>query len=154
MPHFIDAHVHVWTPDTAHYPLASGYKKEDMHPPSFTPEDLFKHTKPVGVDRVNLIQMSWYGFDNSYMIHMIALHKGVFSGTAVIDPQGAGPGKLMGETAERYGAEILRPGPRPGNRVTGRLHAMRAPVEAPRRTVVVHAPRKWLAGLLGAVTRN
>lgn len=61
--HFIDAHVHVWTPDTARYPLAEGYKKEDMKPPSFTPEELFKHSKPSGVDRINLIQMSFYGFD-------------------------------------------------------------------------------------------
>lgn len=60
---FIDAHVHVWTPDTAHYPLAVGYKAEDMKPRSFTPEELFKHTKPAGVNRVNLIQMSFYGFD-------------------------------------------------------------------------------------------
>ena len=37
---FIDAHVHVWTDDTAHYPLAAGWKKEDMKPPRFTPEDL------------------------------------------------------------------------------------------------------------------
>jgi predicted TIM-barrel fold metal-dependent hydrolase len=27
---FIDAHVHVWTPDTAHYPLTEGYKKDDI----------------------------------------------------------------------------------------------------------------------------
>src|SRR5205085_678294 len=58
MPAYIDAHVHVWTPDTAHYPLAEGYKKEDMKPPSFTPQELFKHSKPAGVDRINLIQMS------------------------------------------------------------------------------------------------
>ena len=61
--HFIDAHVHVWTPDTGHYPLAEGFKKTDMKPASFTPEELFKHTKPAGVDRINLIQMSYYGFD-------------------------------------------------------------------------------------------
>jgi predicted TIM-barrel fold metal-dependent hydrolase len=61
---YIDAHVHVWTPDTAHYPLAKGFDKTDMKPASFTPEELFKHTKPAGVDRVNLIQMSYYGFDN------------------------------------------------------------------------------------------
>jgi predicted TIM-barrel fold metal-dependent hydrolase len=47
----IDAHVHVWTDDTAHYPLAPGYKPEDMKPKRFTPEDLFRHTKPAGVDR-------------------------------------------------------------------------------------------------------
>jgi predicted TIM-barrel fold metal-dependent hydrolase len=60
---FFDAHVHVWTDDTAHYPLAAGWKKEDMRPARFTPEDLFKHTKPAGVNRINLIQMSYYGFD-------------------------------------------------------------------------------------------
>jgi predicted TIM-barrel fold metal-dependent hydrolase len=58
---YIDAHVHVWTPDTAHYPLADGFKKDDMKPPSFAPQDLFKHSKPAGVARVNLIQMSFYG---------------------------------------------------------------------------------------------
>ena len=83
----IDAHVHVWTPDTAHYPLAAGFKKDDMKPPSFTPEDLFKHSRPAGVTRVNLIQMSFYGFDNSYMLDMIKLYPEVFVGTAVIDPQ-------------------------------------------------------------------
>ena len=37
---FIDAHVHVWTPDTDHYPLAAGFKKETMKPASFTPEEV------------------------------------------------------------------------------------------------------------------
>src|SRR3984893_15891124 len=109
---FIDAHVHVWTPDTAHYPLAKGYKKEDMQPPSFTPEDLFKHTKPAGVDRINLIQMSYYyprdlsikivnGFDNTYMLDMMALHPDVFVGTAVIDPHADAPEMLMAELAKK-----------------------------------------------------
>jgi predicted TIM-barrel fold metal-dependent hydrolase len=98
---FIDAHVHVWTPDTAHYPLAAGYKKEDMKPASFTPEELFKHSKPAGVDRVNLIQMSFYGFDNSYMLDMMALYPDVFVGTAVIDPLADEPDRLMGELAKK-----------------------------------------------------
>jgi predicted TIM-barrel fold metal-dependent hydrolase len=62
---FIDAHVHVWTPDVDHFPLAAGYKKKDMEPPSFTREELFRHTKPAGVDRINLIQMSFYWFDKA-----------------------------------------------------------------------------------------
>src|SRR4051794_14560857 len=56
----IDAHVHVWTPDTAKYPLAEGFSSKDMKPSSFTPEELFAHCKPRGVDRVVLIQMSFY----------------------------------------------------------------------------------------------
>jgi hypothetical protein len=35
-----------------------------MTPASFTPEELFKHTKANGVNRINLIQMSYSGFDN------------------------------------------------------------------------------------------
>ena len=61
---YIDAHVHVWTPDIAHYPLAEGYKREHVQPRSFTPEELFKHSRPAGVSRINLIQMSFYGVDN------------------------------------------------------------------------------------------
>ena len=103
---YIDAHSHVWTPDTAHYPLGKGWKKEDMKPPSFTPDELLKHMKAAGVDRANLIQMSYYGpkdstsgignkFDNSFMLDMIKLHKGVFVGTAIIDPAGDDPAKEM-----------------------------------------------------------
>jgi predicted TIM-barrel fold metal-dependent hydrolase len=98
---YIDAHVHVWTADTAHYPLAAGFTKADMRPRSFTPQDLFRHTKPAGVDRINLIQMSYYRFDNSYMLDMIALHPETFVGTAVIDPLGAAPDRLMAELATK-----------------------------------------------------
>jgi predicted TIM-barrel fold metal-dependent hydrolase len=99
--HYIDAHVHVWTPDVDHYPLAAGYKKEGMQPRSFTPEELFRHCKPAGVDRINLIQMSFYSFDNRYMLDMIALYKGVFVGTAVIDPHGQTPDKEMGDLLKK-----------------------------------------------------
>src|SRR5262249_35923701 len=87
---YIDAHVHVWTADTAHYPLAEGFKKEDMKPASVTPEELFKHTKPNGVNRINLIQMSFYRFNNNYMQDMMALYPDIFAGTAVIDPGARG----------------------------------------------------------------
>jgi predicted TIM-barrel fold metal-dependent hydrolase len=104
---YIDAHVHVWTPDTAHYPLGPGFKKEDMKPASFTPEELFKHTKAAGVDRINLIQMSFYRFDNSYMLDMMKLYQDVFAGTAVIDPQGKEPERLMGDLA-KHGVRAFR----------------------------------------------
>jgi predicted TIM-barrel fold metal-dependent hydrolase len=98
---FIDAHVHVWTPDLAHYPLAEGFKKEDMKPASFTPEELFKHSKPAGVDRINLIQMSYYGFDNRYMLDMMAMYPEVFVGTAIVDPHADAPDMLMTELAKK-----------------------------------------------------
>jgi predicted TIM-barrel fold metal-dependent hydrolase len=81
----IDAHVHVWTPDTDRYPLSSKFKKTDMQPPSFTPEELFAHCKPEKVNRVVLIQMSFYQFDNRYMTDMIAKHRDVFRGVGIVD---------------------------------------------------------------------
>ena len=82
---YIDAHVHVWTPDTDAYPLAEGFDKAKMNPASFTPEELFAECRPHGVDRIVLIQMSYYRFDNSYMLKAMADHPGVFSGVAVVD---------------------------------------------------------------------
>ncbi len=84
-PGWIDAHVHVWTPDTKRYPLAPGWSRQQMRPESFTPWQLLAHARPVGVQRVVLIQMSFYGFDNSYMLDTIRRFPGVFSGVAVID---------------------------------------------------------------------
>jgi predicted TIM-barrel fold metal-dependent hydrolase len=82
---YIDAHVHIWTPDNAKYPLAPQFSPKDMKPASFTPEQLFAHCRPEGVSRIVLIQMSFYGFDNRYMLDMIAEHRGVFSGVGIID---------------------------------------------------------------------
>ncbi|WP_395745195.1 amidohydrolase family protein [Prosthecobacter sp.] len=82
---WIDAHVHVWTPDVEKYPLARGYAVSDMQPPSFTPEQLFAHCRPEGVQRVVLIQMSYYQTDNRYMLDVMRSHPGVFSGVAIVD---------------------------------------------------------------------
>ncbi|QIF05024.1 amidohydrolase family protein [Roseimicrobium sp. ORNL1] len=81
----IDAHVHVWTPDTDRYPLGEGATKKGMDPASFTPEELFAHTKPNGVSRIVLIQMSFYQFDNQYMLDAMKAHPGVFGGVAIVD---------------------------------------------------------------------
>lgn len=81
----IDAHVHVWTPDTKRYPLAAGFTVQEMRPASFTPAELLSHAKPAGVRRIVLIQMSYYGYDNSYMLQAMHDYQGVFSGVAIVD---------------------------------------------------------------------
>ncbi len=91
----IDAHVHVWTPDTQSYPLAAGFRREQMQPASFEPDELLGHAKPCGVSRIVLIQMSFYGFDNSYMLDTMKNYPGVFSGVAVIDDGAANPADEM-----------------------------------------------------------
>lgn len=82
---YIDAHVHVWTSDTGKYPLAPGFGRKQMQPQNFSPEELMSHAQPSGVTRIVLIQMSFYGYDNSYMLDTMRRFPGVFSGVAVID---------------------------------------------------------------------
>ena len=96
MEPYIDAHSHIWTPDVAHYPLAAGFKPVDMQPRSFTAEELLALCRPAGVGRVNLIQMSYYEFDNRYMLDMIKLYPDRFVGTAIVDPLGGDPGARCG----------------------------------------------------------
>jgi predicted TIM-barrel fold metal-dependent hydrolase len=90
----IDAHVHVWTDDKTQYPRANG--ERDYQPARFTPEDLFRHSKPAGVKRIVLIQMSFYRFDNRYMLDMMRQHKGVFAGVAVVDSKAPDVAATMG----------------------------------------------------------
>ena len=92
---YIDAHSHVWTPDTARFPLAAGFRLDEMQPPSFTPQELMAHARPLGVGRAVLIQMSFYGFDNSYLLAAIAASPGAYSGVAVIDDAAARPADEM-----------------------------------------------------------
>ncbi len=82
----IDAHVHVWTDDRKRYPRLPG--ERDYAPARFTPEDLFVHTRPAGVARVVLIQMSFYRYDNSYMLDCIRQWPRVFSGVGIVDDSG------------------------------------------------------------------
>lgn len=98
---YIDGHSHIWTPDVAHYPLAKSFHVEDMRPRSFTAEELLAICRPAGVGRVNLIQMSYYEFDNSYMLDMIKLHPDRFVGTAIVDPLSDDPGRSMRELSGR-----------------------------------------------------
>ena len=91
----IDAHVHVWTPDVKRYPLTAGYTVADMQPPSFTPAELLAQARPAGVGRVVLIQMSFYGLENAYMLEAIRNYPGVFSGVAVIDEHAGGVAAAM-----------------------------------------------------------
>ena len=108
---YIDAHSHVWTPDVAHYPLAAEFTVADMQPKSFTAQELLAQCRPAEVGRVNLIQMSYYGFDNRYMLDMIKLHPDRFVGTAIIDPLADDPGKAMRELAPK-GVAAFRIQPR------------------------------------------
>jgi predicted TIM-barrel fold metal-dependent hydrolase len=88
---WIDAHTHVWTADTARYPLAAGYRRDEMRPASFTLDEFFAHARPEGVTRAVLIQMSFYGFDQRYLLAELAASQGACVGVAVIDDEATDP---------------------------------------------------------------
>jgi len=100
-PHFIDAHVHIWTDDFAKYPLAPGFTKADMKPAVFRAEDLLERSRPSGVNRIALVQMSYYGFDNSYMLGAIRRWPRVFRGIAIVDAESTNPDVKMRELARK-----------------------------------------------------
>jgi predicted TIM-barrel fold metal-dependent hydrolase len=82
---YVDVHVHVWTDDLQKYPLAAGFTRQDMAPRAFFPEEVRRHAEPCGVKRIVLVQMSYYGYDNSYMLDAIRQSPQVFRGIAVVD---------------------------------------------------------------------
>ena len=95
----IDAHVHVWTGDRKRYPRITG--QTESRPDRFTPDDYFSHARPFGVTRAVLIQMSFYRFDNSYMLDTIQAHPGKFSGVGIVDSTSSNPGQAMEDLAKR-----------------------------------------------------
>jgi len=112
---YIDAHVHIWTSDTDRYPLKPGFPKDKMRLPQFTPEDLFRHSRPCGVRRVVLIQMSYYGYDNSYMVDMMRAHRDTFSGVAVMDRNSRPYETMMALAGEGVRGFRITPGRRPAD---------------------------------------
>lgn len=99
---YVDAHVHVWTSDTKRYPISKDPKfAAHRTVASFTPEELFTHSKPQGVDRIVLVQMSFYEYDNSYMLDMMEQHHGVFGGIGIVDESKADVADTMRALGKR-----------------------------------------------------
>lgn len=93
---WIDAHSHVWSPDTARWPLANGKTQADLDPPSFTPEELLKLAHAEKVGRVVLIQHhTYHSWDNRYLIDCAARFPGTFAVTGMLDDTQPNPEKHM-----------------------------------------------------------
>ena len=93
---WIDAHSHIWPPETDKFPLAAGKTKKDLDPPSFTDDELMAIARPEGVGRVVLIQHSGYHlFDNSYLIDAVRRHPKLFRIVGMIDDHQPDAGASM-----------------------------------------------------------
>jgi len=94
---FIDAHVHVWTENITRYPISQNYSGTDLRPLAFLPDEILKHAEPHGISGIVLVQMSYYGYDNSYMLDVMKEYEGIFSGIAVVDSDETRPDLAMRE---------------------------------------------------------
>lgn len=92
---YVDAHVHLWTDDFSKYPLAPGFRPSDLAVRSFMPRDILAKARRNSVGRVVLVQMSYYGFDNSLMLDAIKHYPSRFRGIAVIDVDQKRPAEMM-----------------------------------------------------------
>ena len=105
----IEPHVHVWTLDTDRYPWAAG----TSNPPkqSATAEELLETLDAHGVEGAVLVQVIFYGYDNSYAADCLQKYPNRFAGVCLVDPQDpAAPSKLEFEVKERGFSGIrLRP---------------------------------------------
>lgn len=82
----VDCHSHIWTRDIAKFPLANDQTLADLAPPSFTDDELMAVAKPLGVDRVVLIQhRPYHGYDNSYCIAATKKRPDAFRVVGMID---------------------------------------------------------------------
>ena len=79
-----DSHIHVWSGDTNRFPLAPGFSKENLWSPSYSIEEYLQEARPHGITHVNLIQMTWYGLDHSYIIDIIRRDPQHFVGTGIV----------------------------------------------------------------------
>ena len=98
---YIDAHVHVWTNDLQKCPLGPGFMAQDMNPAAYVPDQILRDARPSGVDRVVLVQMSYYGYDNSFMLEDIKEFPNVFRGIAIVDGKGEKPDTQMRSLAKQ-----------------------------------------------------
>ena len=83
-PRIIDAHVHLWEAPSEKYPYAAGFEAVTPWLPTFTPEQHFAYSGQVGKVRMNLVQMTWYGLDHSYILDLIASDPETFVGTGIV----------------------------------------------------------------------
>jgi predicted TIM-barrel fold metal-dependent hydrolase len=91
----------VWTDDLQKYPRSPDFAIEGLKPAAFSPEEILRHANPSGVQRIILVQMVSYGFDNSYMLDVIQGAPHIFAGIAVINWTDRNPEAQMRELVKR-----------------------------------------------------
>ena len=106
----IDCHAHIYSPDEKRYPP----KDQPLRPPARkgSVEDLRRESLACGVSAVRAIQtLTFYGYDNRYLIDSAKTHKGWLAGVCNLDPDDPHSPLLLREYVRDYGVRSLRSNP-------------------------------------------
>jgi predicted TIM-barrel fold metal-dependent hydrolase len=83
----VDTHTHVWTSDVTRFPFAHPYDSNFKPPPvAGTVEMLLQEMKSHAIDYTVLVQVIYYGWDNSYVADCVKRHPERFRAQGLIDP--------------------------------------------------------------------
>jgi predicted TIM-barrel fold metal-dependent hydrolase len=86
----VDAHVHVWTNDTARFPFAHPNDAHFKPPPiAGTVEMLVEEMDRHAIDFAVLVQVIYYGWDNRYLVECVKRFPRRFRAQGLIDPTDA-----------------------------------------------------------------
>jgi len=107
-PLTVDAHVHVWKADPR-YP----WSPQAKNPPAkdATAETLLELMKDAGVARTVIIQVIYYGWDNSYLADVLKRYPKVFRGVARVNPQDPAAPDHLSKLTEEQGFHGVRISP-------------------------------------------
>lgn len=83
----VDAHMHVWSGDTARFPFAHPTDR-NFKPPAIagTAEVLIEEMDQQAIDFAVLVQVIYYGWDNRYLAEVFRRHPRRFRAQGLIDP--------------------------------------------------------------------
>jgi len=103
----IDCHSHITSLDEKRYPP----REKPLRPPAGkgSAEDLRKESLAVGVTAVRAIQtVSFYGYDNRYLVESAKANPGWMSGVCTLDPDDSSSPALLRGYVRQYGVGSLR----------------------------------------------
>lgn len=104
----VDGHLHVWTTDTTHYPVAPTAPYAPTIPGDA--DTLLGLMATSGVDRAVIVQPACYGYDHRFVSDTLAAHPGRFAAACLVNPLAPdAPEQLAARHAEGYRGLRLNP---------------------------------------------
>lgn len=107
----IDTHMHVWSLDTARYPLNPPEPNVRPQTEDGSAERYLEEMKAHGVERAVLVQIRQYGWDNRYIAECVRRYPRWFVGHGLIDPHDPNNAAVLEREMRENGLSGMRLSP-------------------------------------------